>query len=171
MRISGLTFAYGVASEPVIRGLSLMLKEGEHLAVVGPSGIGKSMLARLLAGIQAGQCGEVTFGGVALHLIPEPVLRTGQARHGGHVTGAVRRLLVREVPGVPRLGWATVDVRDLAVARGSTLPVRIALSSVGRRETVSADKAKRELGWTMRRVGEILLDTARSLIDRHLVSA
>ncbi|HEY3904294.1 MAG TPA: hypothetical protein VGM14_10360 [Streptosporangiaceae bacterium] len=28
----------------------------------------------------------------------------------------MRRLLAREMPGMPRLGWSTVDVRDLAVA-------------------------------------------------------
>ncbi|WP_406276041.1 hypothetical protein OH799_04405 [Nocardia sp. NBC_00881] len=28
----------------------------------------------------------------------------------------VRRLLARDMPGSPRVGWATVDVRDLAVA-------------------------------------------------------
>jgi ATP-binding cassette subfamily C protein len=80
LRISGLTFSYGAASEPVIQDLSVTLAEGEHLAVVGPSGIGKSTLARLVAGVQAGQrgclqCGQIMFGGVALPLIPEPVLR------------------------------------------------------------------------------------------------
>lgn len=75
LRIVGLTFAYGATAEPVIRDLSLTLAEGEHLAVVGPSGIGKSTLARLLTRIQAGQRGRITFGGVALQLIPEPVLR------------------------------------------------------------------------------------------------
>jgi ABC-type multidrug transport system fused ATPase/permease subunit len=75
LRISGLTFAYGATSEPVIRDLSLTLAEGEHLAVVGPSGIGKSTLARLVAGLQPGQRGGITFGGAPLHTIPEPVLR------------------------------------------------------------------------------------------------
>jgi len=75
VRISGLTFAYGATSEPVIRDLSLTLAEGEHLAVVGPSGIGKSTLTRLVAGLVAGQRGQITFGGAALHEIPEPVLR------------------------------------------------------------------------------------------------
>jgi len=75
LRISGLTFAYGATAEPVIRDLSLTLAEGEHLAVVGPSGIGKSTLARLLTRIQAGQHGRITFGGAPLQLIPEAVLR------------------------------------------------------------------------------------------------
>jgi ABC-type multidrug transport system fused ATPase/permease subunit len=75
LRISGLTFAYGAAAEPVIQDLSLTLAAGEHLAIVGPSGIGKSTLARLVAGIQAGQRGQITIGGAAVPLIPEPVLR------------------------------------------------------------------------------------------------
>jgi ABC-type multidrug transport system fused ATPase/permease subunit len=75
LRISGLTFAYGATAEPVIRDLSLTLAEGEHLAVVGPSGIGKSTLTRLVAGLQPGQRGQIIFGGAALPTIPEPVLR------------------------------------------------------------------------------------------------
>ena len=75
LRISGLTFAYTATSEPVIQELSMMLERNEHLAIVGPSGIGKSTLAMLVAGIQAGQQGQITFGGAPLALIPEPVLR------------------------------------------------------------------------------------------------
>jgi ABC-type multidrug transport system fused ATPase/permease subunit len=85
LRISGLTFAYSTTSEPVIRDLSLILKQGEHLTVVGPSGTGKSTLTRLVAGLQPAQCqpaqcqpaqrGQITFGGAALPTIPEPVLR------------------------------------------------------------------------------------------------
>jgi ATP-binding cassette, subfamily B, bacterial RamB/AmfA len=75
LRISGLTFAYGTTSEPVIRDLSFVLKQGEHLTVVGPSGSGKSTLTRLMAGLEPSQCGQITFGGAALHTIPEPVLR------------------------------------------------------------------------------------------------
>ena len=60
VRISGLTFAYGATSEPVIRDLSLTLAEGERLAVVGPSGIGKSTLAMLAAGLQVAQHGQIS---------------------------------------------------------------------------------------------------------------
>ena len=43
--------------------------------------------------------------------------------------------------------------------------IRSLLSSIGKRELVSADKARRELGWKMRPVSESLLDTAASLTD------
>jgi ABC-type multidrug transport system fused ATPase/permease subunit len=75
LEICGLTFAYSATAQPVIKDLSLTLREGGHLAVVGPSGIGKSTLARLVAGLQAGQSGQITFGAAPLHLIPDAVLR------------------------------------------------------------------------------------------------
>ncbi|WP_412543996.1 ABC transporter ATP-binding protein [Longispora sp. K20-0274] len=60
IRVRGLTFAYGPHSEPVLRDLDLDIPEGDHLAVVGPSGIGKSTLAALLCGLRAPDAGTVT---------------------------------------------------------------------------------------------------------------
>jgi ATP-binding cassette subfamily C protein len=62
--IRGATFAYGPEAEAVIDDLHLAVPEGDHLAVVGPSGIGKSTLARLVAGTHAPDRGTVTLGGV-----------------------------------------------------------------------------------------------------------
>lgn len=62
--LSDVTFGYGRADTPVIDRLGLTIAEGDHLAVVGPSGVGKSTLAGLIAGLLAPQQGVVTFGGV-----------------------------------------------------------------------------------------------------------
>ncbi|MFI6086901.1 ATP-binding cassette domain-containing protein [Streptomyces sp. NPDC051218] len=51
LHLSSVTFAYGPLAEPVVRDLSLSVPRGGHLAVVGPSGIGKSTLAGLVAGL------------------------------------------------------------------------------------------------------------------------
>ncbi|WP_214105665.1 ABC transporter ATP-binding protein [Acrocarpospora catenulata] len=64
LTIEGLTFAYGAAAEPVIDNLTMRVPAGRHLAVVGPSGTGKSTLARLLAGLLTPQSGEIRLGGV-----------------------------------------------------------------------------------------------------------
>lgn len=59
-----VTFAYGPHAEPVVRDLDLVVEEGEHLAVVGPSGIGKSTVVSLVCGLRRPDRGAVTLGGV-----------------------------------------------------------------------------------------------------------
>jgi ATP-binding cassette, subfamily C, bacterial len=63
LRLSGVTFAYGPEAEPVIDDLSLSVPEGDHLTIVGPSGIGKSTLALLAAGLLTPSRGTVFLGG------------------------------------------------------------------------------------------------------------
>jgi ATP-binding cassette subfamily C protein len=73
MTVRGLTFGWGAGAEPVVRGLDLDLSPGEHLAVVGPSGIGKSTLSGLLTGLLAPQEGQVLLGGVPVRDVPADV--------------------------------------------------------------------------------------------------
>ncbi|MFF8013289.1 ATP-binding cassette domain-containing protein [Streptomyces sp. NPDC007929] len=63
VELSGVTFAYGPQADPVFRDLDLTLPEGGHLAVVGPSGIGKSTLAGLIGGTLEPGTGLVRLGG------------------------------------------------------------------------------------------------------------
>jgi ATP-binding cassette, subfamily C, bacterial len=64
LEVRGVTFRYGPSVEPVLRDLDLVVPEGDHLAIVGPSGIGKSTLAGVLAGMLRPVSGEVRLGGV-----------------------------------------------------------------------------------------------------------
>ncbi|MER5870723.1 ABC transporter ATP-binding protein [Streptomyces sp. NPDC002044] len=61
--LRGVGFAYGPHAHPVLDALDLSLRPGEHLAVVGPSGIGKSTLTALLAGMLAPDRGSVLVAG------------------------------------------------------------------------------------------------------------
>lgn len=63
VELRSVTLAYGVRAEPVLDSLDLCVAPGEHLAVVGPSGIGKSTLTRLVAGTLAPSGGEVRVAG------------------------------------------------------------------------------------------------------------
>ncbi|MFD9982522.1 ATP-binding cassette domain-containing protein [Streptomyces massasporeus] len=70
VELTAVTFAYGPQADPVFRDLDLTLPEGGHLAVVGPSGIGKSTLAGLIGGTLEPGTGLVRLGGrppAALH--------------------------------------------------------------------------------------------------------
>ena len=71
LELHNVTFAYGPHAEPVIAGLDLVVPEGDHLAVVGPSGIGKSTLAALITGMLESDEGKILIGGIqADHLDP-----------------------------------------------------------------------------------------------------
>lgn len=48
---------------PVLRGISLDIRNGEFLTLVGPSGCGKSTLLRIIAGLDAQDAGEVAIAG------------------------------------------------------------------------------------------------------------
>jgi peptide/nickel transport system ATP-binding protein len=55
----GLWFRYRRSPVPVLRGAGLSLEEGECLALLGPSGVGKTTLAWILLGLLRPQAGEV----------------------------------------------------------------------------------------------------------------
>ncbi|WP_037680409.1 ABC transporter ATP-binding protein [Streptomyces albus] len=59
VELRSVTFAYGAGAHPVLRDLDLTVMAGECLAVVGPSGIGKSTLTGLVAGLLTPDRGEV----------------------------------------------------------------------------------------------------------------
>ncbi|ANJ11723.1 ABC transporter ATP-binding protein [Streptomyces parvulus] len=66
VELRSVTLSYGARAEPVLDSLDLRVAPGEHLAVVGPSGIGKSTLTRLVAGTLAPSRGEVRAAGRAV---------------------------------------------------------------------------------------------------------
>lgn len=61
LRAAGLSFAYGSQS-PLFAGLDLEVWAGERVALLGPSGVGKTTLCRLLAGILEPSEGSVRVG-------------------------------------------------------------------------------------------------------------
>lgn len=63
VEVRAVTHAYGPESPPVLDGLHLTVRRGEHLAVVGPSGIGKSTLAGVVSGLVTPGLGTVLLGG------------------------------------------------------------------------------------------------------------
>jgi len=59
-------FAYSPSLPPVVRGVSLTIRPGQQVAIVGRSGAGKSTLAHLLIGLQRPTAGRISFDGVDL---------------------------------------------------------------------------------------------------------
>ncbi|MEU9339333.1 ABC transporter ATP-binding protein [Streptomyces sp. NPDC048290] len=85
--LRSVSFAYGPRARPVLDRLDLTLSPGDHLAVVGPSGGGKSTLAALLAGVLAPTRGEIRWRGVP---VPDLAHRTLLPQQPYVVTGTLR---------------------------------------------------------------------------------
>ncbi|MGI6590546.1 MAG: thiol reductant ABC exporter subunit CydC [Eggerthellaceae bacterium] len=58
-----LTFSYGPDSPPVVSNVNLDIAPGQHVAILGRSGVGKSTLASLLCGNLAPSAGTVSVDG------------------------------------------------------------------------------------------------------------
>ncbi|MBH5133053.1 ABC transporter ATP-binding protein [Streptomyces sp. HB-N217] len=110
--VSGVRYAYERGGE-VLRGVDLTVRPGERLAVVGPSGAGKTTLSRLLAGVDAPTEGSVTVGGVpVVALGPERLRRqVVLVTQEHHVfLGTVRdNLLIAEPAATDEELWAALD--------------------------------------------------------------
>lgn len=111
-----LRISYGAGTRPLVDGFDLDVPAGAHLAVVGPSGIGKSTLAHVLTGLHTPDRGTVRLsglppgGGGARSLARRRVLLPQQ----GYVfAGTVRENLAQLAPGTgdERLGEAVAALR------------------------------------------------------------
>ena len=66
VEVRDISFTYASGSQPALSNVSVTLTAGTRLALVGPTGAGKSTLAKLMARLYDPQTGQVLFGGVDL---------------------------------------------------------------------------------------------------------
>lgn len=65
VEVDGLEFAFPAAA-PILHDFALVVKPGEHVALVGGSGAGKTVLMSLLAGLLPATAGRIRIGGTPL---------------------------------------------------------------------------------------------------------
>jgi putative ABC transport system ATP-binding protein len=70
---------------PVLKGVSFDIQAGHFVAIVGPSGNGKSTLLNMITGIDHPTSGQVTVTGNALHNMNENQLAAWRSQHMGIV--------------------------------------------------------------------------------------
>jgi ATP-binding cassette, subfamily B, bacterial len=73
--LDDVSVVYNPDTGPVLAGVSLSVAPGELVAIVGPTGAGKSTLARVLLGLQEPTSGAVHFDGRPLRELGGPSVR------------------------------------------------------------------------------------------------
>ncbi|WP_172125761.1 ABC transporter ATP-binding protein [Devosia sp. 919] len=75
VRFENVSFSYDPAT-PLIEGLSLVVEPGQTVAIVGPTGAGKTTLVNLLMRFYEVTGGRITLDGVDISSIPRRTLRS-----------------------------------------------------------------------------------------------
>jgi len=66
LELRGIRFRYSPSDPPVLNGVDLVVEAGEHVAITGPSGGGKSTLVKIILGLLEPDEGEVLIDGIPL---------------------------------------------------------------------------------------------------------
>ena len=115
-----VSFRYAQDRPFVFSNLSFQLPEGSRMAILGPSGIGKSTIAALILKLQAPESGEIRLGGVDIAQLPAEALRhriayLGQATH--LFADTIRNnLLLGNPQADDDTLWAALDAAQLGEA-------------------------------------------------------
>jgi ATP-binding cassette subfamily B protein len=170
IELRNVGFSYDCNAAPVVRGISLSIQPGEHVALVGASGSGKSTLAMLILGLYEPTEGEVLYDGLPLCELDYPSVR----RQFGVVmqepaifSGSIRDNLAFMDKNVPferltrcaHLAAVDDDITRLPMGYETYLAERGAGLSGGQRQRIALARA------LARDPRIVLLDEATSHLD------
>ena len=106
IELNNVSFRYGENSPLVVNDLSLKIRPGQYVALVGPTGCGKSTLMRLMLGFETPQKGAIYYDGQDLTSMDLKSLRRkiGVVMQNGKLfSGDIYSNIIISAP------WLTVD--------------------------------------------------------------
>jgi len=167
-----VTFAYTADGPAVLHGLSAQIEAGQIVALVGPSGAGKTTIVNLVPRFYEPQSGTIRLDGVDLRDLPLRALRAAIAivpqealLFSGTVAENIRygRLdaTQAEVEAAAREANAEEFVLDLPLGYETTVGERGMRLSGGQRQRISIARA------VLRDPRILILDEATSALDSH----
>lgn len=172
--VSQVSFRYAAAGPPVIDRLSLQVGQGEFVAVVGPSGGGKSTLFRLLLGFEQPQSGAILFDGRSIDTLDMGavrqqigvVLQNGKLTSGSlyeNICGAAQ-VPVEQVWRAVRQAGLDADIEAMPMGLHTIITEGVSALSGGQRQRLMIARA------LVRRPRLLLFDEATSALDNRTQS-
>ncbi|ONG53152.1 NHLP bacteriocin export ABC transporter permease/ATPase subunit [Pseudoroseomonas deserti] len=172
IEVSRLTFRYAPDAPALFDDLSVSIAAGEYVAVVGPSGSGKSSLLRLLLGFEAPQSGAVLYDGQDLQGLDPQALRRqlGVVLQGGRLLpgSLLENILGPNLHLTEAEAWAAAEQVGLAEdIRAMPMRMQTVISDSG--STLSGGQVQRVLlaRAVVARPRILLLDEATSALDNR----
>jgi len=145
-----LTLGEGDAAVEVLRGIDLVVPQGQTLALLGPSGSGKSSLMAVLSGLERSSGGSLAVAGEDFAALGEDALARARRGRIGIVLQAFHLLPTMtaqenvatplELAGEPD-AWARAAVELTAVGLGARLSHYPAQLSGGEQQRVAIARA------------------------------
>jgi NHLM bacteriocin system ABC transporter ATP-binding protein len=171
VEFSRLTFRYGPGGPPVLDNVSLRIAQGEYVAIVGPSGSGKSSLFRLLLGFERPESGAVFLDGKALDTLDISavrrqlgvVLQNGKLATGSlydNICGGVQ-LPLEQAWEAARLAGLDTDIKKMPMGMHTVIAEGVNTLSGGQRQRIMIARA------IARRPRILLFDEATSSLDNQ----
>lgn len=115
--LQDISFKYQSTNEWIFSHANLQIHAGERVALVGPSGSGKSSLINLLFGFYRQQKGHIYFGGMSLNTVTPEILSGDIAVAGQdfHLFNGTLRdnLLLANTNATEQELWSTLDIVQL----------------------------------------------------------
>jgi ABC-type bacteriocin/lantibiotic exporter with double-glycine peptidase domain len=166
-----VSFRYDESSPPILDNVGLSVGKGEYVAIVGPSGGGKSTLFRLLLGFEKPDSGVIFVDGRSIETIDISSFR----RHVGVVlqnsrlaTGSIydnicggAQLSMEQVWEAARLAGLDRDIEAMPMGMHTWIAEGVATLSGGQRQRLLIARA------LVHRPRILLLDEATSALDNR----
>ena len=170
VRFQNVRFSYGSGGRPVLDGFDLTVHAGESVAVVGPTGSGKTTIARLIPRFYDVESGQVTVDGVDVRDLKLSDLRRAVAvvfEDTFLFTGTVAENIAFAEPGATldrvlsaaTLAGADGFISELPLGYGTPLGERGFSLSGGQRQRIALARA------ILADPRVLILDDATSSVD------
>ena len=117
IEISNLSFRYSPEKPLVLQNISLKIRPGQFVAIVGTSGCGKSTLLRLLLGFERPESGTVAFDGQDLAELSVTSVRSQMGvvlQHGQLMAGDIFSNIIGSLPLTLDDAWLAAEMVGLA---------------------------------------------------------